>query len=258
MSAGARDAPSARIDDSMPDRRQHRGPHPEDARGFSERALPRLRAAVAELSWLLGRGYATPSALALVGNRHQLTERQRLAVRRASCSDAERAARLARRVAPEALAGRDVVVDGFNLLTTVEAALGGAVLLRCRDETLRDMASVHGSWRRVTESRDAIALVAETLGTLDVGAVHWLLDRPVSNSGRLRALLLEAASERDLAWSVELVPDPDPLLAAEARAVVSADSNVLDRCGAWLDLASRVELPTTAFLVDLREPTSAV
>ena len=38
----------------MPDKRHHRGPHPADAELFAPAAVPRLRDAVADLSWLLG------------------------------------------------------------------------------------------------------------------------------------------------------------------------------------------------------------
>ena len=83
----------------MPDSRTHRGPDPRDAEAFGPSALPALRGAVADLSWLLERGYAIVSAVKLVGDRWSLTERQRLAVRRAACSDTARARRLSRRVA---------------------------------------------------------------------------------------------------------------------------------------------------------------
>ena len=45
------------------------------------------------------------------------------------------------------LAGSDLLIDGFNVLTTIEAALGGAVVLACRDETYRDIAGLHGTYR---------------------------------------------------------------------------------------------------------------
>src|SRR5688500_10446127 len=54
---------------AMPDHRSHRGPHPEDAGLFAPAVHPTLRSAVADLSWLLTRGYADPSALKLVGDR---------------------------------------------------------------------------------------------------------------------------------------------------------------------------------------------
>ena len=78
----------------MPDARAHRGPDPRDRDAFAPAAWPRLREAVADLSWLLTRGYAEASSLKLVGDRLALTERQRMAVRRCACADAARARRL--------------------------------------------------------------------------------------------------------------------------------------------------------------------
>ena len=46
---------------------------------FAPERIDALRTAVSELSWLLGRGYQSKSALKLVGDRHNLRERQRLA-----------------------------------------------------------------------------------------------------------------------------------------------------------------------------------
>ena len=99
----------------MPDRRKHRGPGPKDPDWFGADARPILATAVADLSWLLTRGYADPSALKLVGDRYQLVERQRTAVLRSSCSDAALIDRHARRVEPEALRGRTLRIDGFNV-----------------------------------------------------------------------------------------------------------------------------------------------
>src|SRR5262252_7862615 len=70
-----------------PDIRKHRGAHPEDRQLFAGDQCVRLRAAVCELSWLLTRDYSIKSALKLVGDRHALAERQRLAVARAASSD---------------------------------------------------------------------------------------------------------------------------------------------------------------------------
>ena len=80
----------------MPDSRTARGPHPKDAECFAPSALPALRQAVAELSWLLERGYPKKAALKLVGDRHALRDRQRMAVQRCAASDQDRARRRAR------------------------------------------------------------------------------------------------------------------------------------------------------------------
>jgi hypothetical protein len=190
-----------------------------------------------DLSWLLGRGYAPVSALKLVGDRSSLTERQRRAVQRATCSDEARARRAATRVSAEELAGRFLIIDGFNVLTTIEAALGGAVVLLCRDSTYRDIAGVHGTYRKVAETLPALEVLASVLRDLAVPRVGWLFDRPVSNSGRIRAVVLQTAAKHSYDWSVDLVDDPDRLLKASSDIVATADSGILDAGPRWFNLA---------------------
>jgi hypothetical protein len=202
---------------------------------------------------LLGRHYAPVSALKLVGDRRSLTERQRLAVFRSACPDAALAGRACRRAELEELAGQSIDIDGFNVLTTLEAALGGAVVLVGRDGCLRDVAGVHGTYRRVEESLPAVGLVGEWLGALGAGTCTWHLDRPVSNSGRLRTLILATAAERGWDWRVELDMSPDPVLIASPSVVASADSLILDGCARWLNLARHVVTASVpgANIVDL-------
>jgi hypothetical protein len=221
----------------MPDRRQHRGPHPDDARLFARDAWPHLRRASEDLRWLLSRAYARPSALKLVGDRYNLVARQRTAVSRCTCGASHARRRAEHRTALEALAGAALWIDGYNVLTTVEAALAGGVVLAADDGTYRDMASVHGTFRRVAETAPALERIGSTLDALGVGPCRWLLDRPVSNSGRLKRLIEDLAADRDWPWRVELVDDPDPILVRCDERIATADSAVLDECRAWVNLA---------------------
>lgn len=221
----------------MTDRRRHRGPHPEDGDLFADDRLPALRRAVEELSWLWTRGYALPSSLKIVGDRHHLTERQRLAVRRCACSEQQLAARSLKRLPRDAVRGRIVMIDGFNLLTTIESALSGGVLLLGLDGSLRDMASMHGSYRKVLETIPAVERIGRELESLGATGGAWLLDQPVSNSGRLKTILEKAARDFGWDWKVELHSDPDRLLREETEIVATADAGILDECERWIPLA---------------------
>jgi hypothetical protein len=224
----------------VPDSRSHRGPDPRDAEAFAPDALPALRAAVADLAWLRNRGYAVVSALKLVGDRWNLTERQRMAVRRSACTDDDRNGRRARLIPPALLAGRPLWIDGFNVLTTIEAHLGGGVVIHCRDGTYRDIAGVHGTYRRVAETTPALDRLGARIESLRAGPVRWLFDRPVSNSGRVRAVVLEIAHQNGAQWSVDLVDNPDPILKAATVPVATADSVILDAGPVWFNLARDV------------------
>lgn len=237
----------------MPDRRRHRGAHPEDSNLFGPDSIAALQVATTELSWLLSRGYPGRAALKLVGDRHGLNRRQQIAVQRCACSDAQQEERNQRRIDREALAGAEVHVDGFNVLTTIEVALGGGVILHARDGCFRDMASMHGTYRKVEETVPALRLVGEFLERSRVRHCTWYLDRPVANSGRLRAAMLAEASR---SWDVEVVPNPDRVLEAVAGVVATADSGILDAAVRWVNLARAVveERVEGAWIADLRGP----
>ena len=225
----------------MPDTRKHRGAHPEDAELFHPRWWPALQDAVTDLSWLLTRGYSEVSATKLVGDHYGLTSRQRLAVQRSSCSDQSRKRRLANEVPAQEIQGQPIWLDGFNLLTTIEAALAGGVLLAGRDGCIRDLAGMHGTYRKVHETEPALLSIGQCLhDQLQVGPVVWCLDRPVSNSGRLASVIRKVALEQGWPWQVVLSDNADAELRARPEIVGTSDAGVLDLRGAWFAASREV------------------
>jgi len=221
-----------------PDLRRHRGAHPQDGDFFAAGQLPVLRTAASELSWLLTRGYSMKGTLKLVGDRYTLTDRQRLAISRAACSDQSKEQRARTLISSDDVAGKDLIVDGFNLLITIEAALSRGLLIICRDGCIRDLSSVHGSYRSVDETERAIKLIGEAIKTLQPISVRWMLDRPISNSGRLAKRIRDAARREEWNWTVEVVFNPDAEISASERIVISSDSHVLDESARWLNFNS--------------------
>lgn len=230
-----------------------RGPAQDDAQLFGASAIPRLRTAVAELAWLLNRGYAETSALKLVGDRHELRSRQRTAVLRCVCTDVQIELRQARQLALEAVAGQPIALDGFNVLIIVESALAGGVVLRGRDRVIRDMASVHGSYRRGEQTLAASVAIGECLAKLGPSSITWLLDSPVSNSGRLKVALAELAEQRGWDWNIELDQNPDRRLVAYDGVVATGDAWILDNASRFIDLAAAVihTAARDAWIIDL-------
>ncbi|MBA7480597.1 hypothetical protein ES707_16059 [subsurface metagenome] len=237
----------------MPDKRTHRGPHPADVKLFTPAAIADLRTAIADFSLLLTKGYAEKSSLKLVGDKFSLTERQRLAIMRSACSDQQLISREKREIKIADLASQPIVIDGYNVLITIEAAMSRGVIFKGRDGCFRDLASIHGTYRKVTETIPAVQLIGDFLKESSVTDCLWLLDSPVSNSGRLKTLIGELARKNDWNWEIELLPSPDAKLIKTALVAASSDSVVLDKCRRWVNLARAIiekKLPK-ARVVDL-------
>ena len=237
-----------------PDTRRHRGAHPADAELFATDQLPKLQKAVVDLCWLLSRGYNVTSSIKLVGDRFGLRERQRLAVSRCACSEQDRQRRKEHCVSVEQIRDQPVIVDGFNLIITVEAALSGGPLLIGVDDCIRDLSSVHGSYRSVEETDRAIAMIGDAFQQLVPSSVLWLLDRPVSNSGRLASKITDLAARNEWPWEVEVIFNPDAAIATSPAIAITSDSSILNQVSRWTDFKSHLlsrELPA-AWTIDLR------
>ena len=209
--------------------------------------------AVSELSWLLSHDYKMTSSLKLVGDRHGLRERQRLAVSRSACSGQNKQRRREHSISVEEIRNESVIVDGFNLMITLEAALSNGPLFIGVDECIRDLSTVHGSYRSVEETDRAIYMAGNALQHLGASSVMWLLDRPVSNSGRLAKRMAEIALQRGWPWRVEAVFNPDATIISSSAVAITSDSSILDRVARWADLKSYLlatEIPN-AWIIDL-------
>lgn len=237
---------------------RHRGAHPEDGEQFAVDQIPRIRLALQDYCWLLSRGYTVVAALKLVGDRFELRQRQRLLLQRSACTTAQGTRRNASRLARGEVSAQTLWVDGFNLLINIESAMSGGYLFVGQDGCVRDMASGHGTYRQVNETAIAIQRIGLTLQSLGVDEVIWLLDQPVSNSGRLRMLLFEVAATHGWTWNVELHQSPDEVLKFASGVIVTTDSVILDCAAKWCPLNEWViteHLPDVR-LVDLRTETT--
>ena len=104
------------------------------------------------------------------------------------------------------------------------------------------------------ETEAAIALAGEALARLGPAHVRWLLDRPVSNSGRLAGKIREAALARGWDWEVETAFNPDAEIVRSGSVAITSDSTVLDAAPRCANLAAHLvaQLPG-AWTVDLKD-----
>jgi hypothetical protein len=217
---------------------RHRNAHPSDQIYFSGQHVLRLQKAIYELCWLFDRGYSRHSSIKLVGDHHQLRQRQRVAIGRIACSENSKNNRNSKCLDLSDVKNRHLIIDGFNLIITLESAMAGALLLRCYDGCIRDLASVHGTYRQVSETKSVIELVGRALAVFEPASVQWLFDKPVSNSGRLAQLVRKMANTHNWNWQADLLDNPDQTIKASDKIAITSDSVILDSVEYWLNLTT--------------------
>ena len=215
-----------------------RGFIPEDERNFSPEAMEILKTASRQICYLLEEGYDLRQAAVFVGNHFLLSERQRLAIMRSVASKQQMMERSQKRAELCDIAGKEIRIDGFNIIITLEVMLCDSLLFQCMDGAVRDLAALRGTYRLIPETSEAVRLMFNVLQEARVGKVHILLDEPVSNSGRLKSLIADIAEkETTLSPDIQILRDVDRALYGKEY-VISSDSIVLDHCISWVNLTA--------------------
>ncbi len=206
----------------------------------SQKAHKTITEAIKDMNYLLSRGFAERSSTQLVGNRYRLNSRQQNAVRGMSASSEQITKRKGSEINSSLLNGEIAIIDGLNVLILLESALSDAYLFEGLDGAIRDLSSVHGTYRKVNQTLESIHLVGKFLDNNSVKKTIWVLDKPVSNSGRLKTLLLEIAEQENYTWEVILDNNPDQLLAESKHIAISSDAWILDRAERWFNLVKEI------------------
>lgn len=216
-----------------------RGYVPDDDRNFSASALELLRTASRHVEYLINEGYDLKQASTFVGNHFLLSDRQRLAIMRSLATKEQLKNRRMKEKQISELAGSEVWIDGFNIIITLEILACDSLLFSCMDGTVRDLASLRGTYRIIPETETAVQMLFDALEAAEIRSATILLDQPVSNSGRLKALAAGIGSQYPFDLDIQIIRDVDRNLYGKEN-VISSDSIILDRCSSWFNLVGTV------------------
>ena len=214
-----------------------RGYVPEDERNFAPEAIHTMQIASRHVRYLINEGYDLKQASTFVGNHFLLSERQRLAIMRSLATDEQLAVRQSLQVQISDLEGKEVWIDGFNTIITLEVMLSEGILFECMDGTIRDLAALRGTYRLIPETSEAVRMMLQALQKARISKATILLDEPVSNSGRLKALIADIGEEFGFGLDIQILRDVDRSLYGREN-VITSDSVVMDHCVSWVNLAA--------------------
>lgn len=220
----------------MTDKITRRGYDPEDDKWFSREAEAKLSKAMEDFQYLLDRGYKSKPAIDFTGNHYLLSARQRTAIQRSAATQLQYEKRKASMLPLEKAKDGCIIIDGFNLVISLEAALSKSVLILGRDGVIRDLAGLRGTYNIIDKTEEALNLIGKAVNKLSIPSMKFYLDSPVSNSGRLKKKILEQQDKWGIPLAVNLVMNADKEISGLGR-IVTADSILLDKCISWFNLS---------------------
>jgi hypothetical protein len=200
---------------------------------------------IEDLIFLLDRKYPRKQAIELVGNRYRLNHNERMILYRGVFDSHSTALRKEKRVGIQEI--KRLVIDGYNVLITLESYLKGKIVFRSLDGFVRDVAGIYGNQTFDDYTQKCIALLIEFIEDgLMANSVFFqdgvlFLDLPVSKSGELAASLRDRFSPKKLNVKVDVVKNPDGVMIEAVRqskdtVVATSDTVVLDKAHMSFDI----------------------
>jgi len=201
---------------------------------------PDLWKAAEDFRFLLNRGYPRDASLQLVGNRYNLDQDHRHLLRRGIFSASLAQERKNKKVTLEEIRGKAVAIDGHNCLITLESALKAKAIVLADDAFIRDISGVSGTYRESPETTQALGLLIDLLIAAAPAEVLFLLDAPISGSGKLAARIRDLMAEHGLPGDAQAVKVPEKMMVGYQGIIATSDTALIDQSEQVFDLAGHL------------------
>ncbi len=199
--------------------------------------------AITDIRYLLDRGYPGKGAITFVCNHYRLDIKWRYVFTRVVFDRDTIKSRREKTVNFEDVIGEAVLVDGYNVLITVESALKGEPIYLCDDGFLRDIRGVFRNYRCSGLTKRAMDEILGIFTDFTPSRVEFLFDSQISKSGnmarwvekKLKDVGLEGGArtsrhvDHDLKQSNGIIATADGCIIDEAAKVVNIQACVLEQ-----------------------------
>lgn len=210
--------------------------------------MDNLKLAELDLRFLLNRGYRKKVALQFVSNHYLLEKKERNYLSRLVFADVKVKERKKKRVQIDELPGKCLIIDGYNVLITVESILRSLKkpeennnnLVWSDDGFIRDVESVFGKYKIGPQTKPALKLILKHLKNYEVGKVKFFFDQQVSFSGKLAHIIQKNLSKYEIEGAVLLSKRVDHDLKTEVNKtgaiIATSDSAIIDKVDKVVDI----------------------
>ncbi|MCJ7443337.1 MAG: DUF434 domain-containing protein [Methanotrichaceae archaeon] len=199
-----------------------------------------FRHAAEDVRYLANRGFPKESAIRFVSDHYCLPQAQRHVLFRIIVPDEMAHLRRSKLQLLEEMRNRNVYVDGYNVLITVETLLAGKCLYMSDDGFLRDTQGLSRKYKVSEFTERSLFEILGILASVHPARVEILFDQQVSMSGQLAVGVHEIMAKRGLIGTARTVKDVDNQLKILDGVVATSDGSIIDCARRVVDLPAEV------------------
>jgi hypothetical protein len=199
-----------------------------------------LQEAAKDFRYFLNRGYPRRAALELVGNRYGLISDQRQLLHRGVFSNAGSRFRLKKKIHIREALHKDLAIDGYNVIITLEAGLSGRPLILGDDGFIRDISGLSGNFKKTEKTEEALQWIFDILKKVKPHRTLFLFDAPISMSGQLAKEVRDRLKSESLLGDAMAVKVPEKILIGFPGVIATSDTAIIDRSPKVVDLAGYI------------------
>jgi hypothetical protein len=194
--------------------------------------------AARDIRYLLDKGYPKGSAVRFVGDHYGLEKSRRYILSRNVLAPEIASARRMKNVPCSEIRERHILIDGYNVLITIESYLKGEDMWIGDDGFIRDNRGVFKSHVNDETTLQSVEIMLFVLRKSAAGEVTVLLDKQMSMSGQLALAIRQKMAEAGVNGRVltSASTDHDLKIAGDNTIVATADGVVIDAVEMVVDI----------------------
>lgn len=200
----------------------------------------KFQMAAEDFRYLLNRKYPRKGSLELVGNRYGLTFDERHLLYRGVFSDMDSKVRRKKKIAIHEVRNKDLVIDGHNVVITIEAGLSDRPLILGDDGFIRDISGVSGNFKKTELTGQALQLLSAVLKRIKPRQTLFLFDAPISKSGELAREVRNILKRENLKGDSIAVKVPEKMMIGFLGVIATSDTAIIDQSKKVVDLAGYI------------------
>ena len=187
-----------------------------------------------DIRHLLSRGYPRTGVIRFVSDHYRLLNRDRHILMRVVIEPEIAASRISKKISCADIRGKNIVIDGYNVIIATESVISGEPVFLCDDGFIRDIRGVFRNYKN--PDRGVCRQILEMLSEHEPGSVIFLFDAQISKSGVLARHIRGLLPEYSLSGDARTSRHVDFDLKHCGSIVATGDGHIIDEVESAVDI----------------------